>query len=83
VRTFFVCTRLRLMGVAWGTASKWLELGIVGTYCGCFLDLLSRGTGVSEVFTETARYLGRSFMVKLEKTLQLLAYMSATTGLHK
>lgn len=57
VFTFLVATLFRLIGVAWGTASKWLEFGNDGTHCIFFLDLLSLGAGGSDVCTETALYL--------------------------
>lgn len=57
VRTFFKATLFRLIGVACGTASKWLEFGNDGIHCIFFLDFPSRGSGGSEVCTETALYL--------------------------
>lgn len=56
--TFLLCTRVLLIGVAWGTASKCEELGITGSHDGFwdFLLLLSRGVA-SSWLTDTALYL--------------------------
>jgi hypothetical protein len=55
--TFLLITRFLLIGVAWGTASRWELLGNDGTQGIVFLGFPELGIGVSVEWTETALYL--------------------------